>query len=128
MFENVIYLKDILREAKKQYERELKTCKDWQEYYYTKGSLWYIVDKQIWDKLEEKFKNVNEVWLIYGKKRIRINKTCKWEYVHRVIIDKLWDVVYEMDCRIVSKIFPMLVRRLGKYKSIWEILKEKQKE
>jgi hypothetical protein len=117
--ERVIYLRNIIKQAKKQYIQNLKSCKDWKDWNYYRFYLWNLVFKPLVKDIEDGWKNNQVVYVKYGKILLRL-PVMKFDYLERLLLNKFWDKVINMEYRIRDKVFPYLERKLGKFKNSWE--------
>jgi len=66
--QKVIYLKDIIKETKKEYISYLKNIKDIKEWSYYRFYLWHLVRQKLGNEIREKWKKGETAYIKYGKK------------------------------------------------------------
>jgi hypothetical protein len=101
--EKVIYVKDIITQAKKEYEQCIRNTKTFEEWDYYRFDLWYLFAKRLVNEIIEGWKTGNTVCIRYRKKLIRLPIELNWELVQRCLISHFWDRVYEIENRIRAK-------------------------
>lgn len=117
MEKNIIYLKDVIKQAKKRFIKDLLDCEDWKEWRYC--DLWLDVWKEFIKRFDYMLKRYEYVYVKYGNTKIKFTAYDKIEIVERIMLDKFWGVIHKMEHRLRDKYFDYLEEKLGKYKHPW---------
>jgi len=107
--EKVIYLKDIIKQAKKEYESCLKNVKEWKDWDYYRHYLWYLVYKRLSNEI---WKNGGAVCVKYRNKVIRLPANLRWEYKEKILLDNFWYRITQIEEKIRDKYYSRLKKRL----------------
>ncbi len=116
----VIYLKDIIKQARKEYEHYLRKVKTWKEWDYYRNYLWYLVYKRLSNEISEIWKNNEVAYVKYGKKLIQLPVNLRWDYKERCLIFHFAYLIDQIEHRIRAKFYPIIERKIGKFKEAWE--------
>jgi uncharacterized protein YbcI len=108
----VIYLKNIIKQAKKEYMNYLKNVENEWGWSYYRNYLWYLVYKKLSNEIEEVWKTGNPAYVKYGKKVIRLPINLKSEYKERYLIFHFAWLVDQIEYRIRDKIYPKIKHKI----------------
>ncbi len=118
--EKVIYLKDIIKQAKKEYEQYLKNIKTWKEWNYYRNYLWYLVYERLSNEINEIWKNNEVAYVKYRNKLIRLPVNLRWDYKERCLIFHFAYIIDQIEYKIRDKYYVVLEKKIGKFKEAWE--------
>ncbi len=118
--ERVIYLKDIIKQARKEYEQYLKSIKTWKDWDYYRNYLWYLVYERLSNEIREQWKQGNTAYVKYGKKLIRLPVNLRWDHMEQCLIFHFAYIIDQVEYKIRDKFYPIIERKIGKFKEPWE--------
>ena len=101
----VIYFKEILKEAKKEYENSLKNVKNWEDWDYYRFYLWHLVYRKLRNEIN------SHCIIKYGKKVVGVYPM-RWDYLEHYITRHFWSIVYRVEYNIRDKYYLMIKERL----------------